>query len=174
MAALAYLLSRSNSTMPVDAKKKGESIPFYPPQDKHRIVLTAICFLSGFGVLALEVLWTRMFALVLENSVYTFAAILVVVLSCLAGGSLISSQLARRNWPPNSVLAVLLGLSGVTIALTPGVFMELTDSFKFQAQKLVWSDFVLLIFQKSLLTMGPPALVLGAVFPYLMKTEERC
>jgi len=96
VAGVAYLLSRSTfATIAVEAEAKGELPPVHPPPDDHRIILTAICFLSGFGVLALEVLWTRMFALVLENSVYTFAAILVVVLSCLAGGSLISSLLAR-------------------------------------------------------------------------------
>ena len=72
-------------------------------------------------MLALEVLWTRMLALVLENSVYTFAAILVVVLLCLAGGSLLSSLLARRKWSPHVVLAALLGLSGFSIALTPSL-----------------------------------------------------
>jgi spermidine synthase len=124
-------------------------------------------------VLALEVLWTRMFSLVLENSVYTYAAILVVVLSCLTGGSLMSSVLARRKFSPNTVLAVLLGLSGIAIALTPTVFMNVTDSFRFQAVRATWLDFVVLIFKKCALTIGLPALVLGAVFPYLMKTEEK-
>lgn len=138
-----------------------------------RASLAAVCFMSGFGVLALEVLWTRMFALVLENSVYTYAAILVVVLSCLALGSLISSLLARSKWPPHLVLPILLGLGGFTIALTPTVFMKLTDSFQFMAVKAVWVDFVLMVFRKCVLTIGPPALVLGAVFPYLMKAEEK-
>ncbi|MFN9662230.1 MAG: spermidine synthase, partial [Akkermansiaceae bacterium] len=141
--------------------------------DKDRFALTVICFMSGFGVLALEVLWTRMFSLVLENSVYTYAAILVVVLSCLTGGSLMSSVLARRKFSPNTVLAVLLGLSGIAIALTPTVFMNVTDSFRFQAVRATWLDFVVLIFKKCALTIGLPALVLGAVFPYLMKTEEK-
>jgi spermidine synthase len=181
LAALAFLVSRSSSavcaaesmgddketsaakTNPTDCKKF----------DNNRAALGVICFLSGFGVLALEVLWTRMFSLVLENSVYTYAAILVVVLFCLAGGSLISSLLARRKWRPNTVLAVLLVLSGISIAMTPTVFMELTDSFRFLAVEANWSEFVVFIFKKCALTIGPPALALGAVFPYLMKTEER-
>jgi spermidine synthase len=174
VALLAYLLSRTAfASMAVATQEEEVVPPSDPPLDLNRIALMAICFLSGFGVLALEVLWTRMFALVLENSVYTFAAILVVVLSCLAGGSLISSLLARRKWSPNLVLAIILVISGLSIAATPGVFMALTDSFQFQAEKMVWSDYVLFIFKNCALTIGPPALVLGAVFPYLMKTEER-
>ena len=174
IAMMAFLLSRSASaSMVVEQRASGKIPADDPPPGLHRSFLIAACFLSGFGVLALEVLWTRMFALVFENSVYTFAAILVVVLSCLAGGSLISSLLARQRWSPNLIIVILLGLSGISIALTPGVFMNLTNSFEFQSQKMVWVDFVLLIFQKGALTIGPPALLLGTVFPYLLKMEER-
>ena len=167
IAVLAILVSRSSASLVVDensnedeAPSGGEEPGGVQKRDRNRVVLLAICFMSGFGVLALEVLWTRMFALVLENSVYTFAAILVVVLSCLAGGSLISSVLARCKWSPNLVLTVLLSLSGLAIALTPTVFMALTDSFQFQALKATWVDFVLFIFKICVLTIGPPALLL--------------
>lgn len=174
IAMLAFLMSRSASAPMAVEEKAGANVPTSdPPLGLHRSFLIVVCFLSGFGVLALEVLWTRMFALVFENSVYTFAAILVVVLSCLAAGSLISSLLARQRWSPNLVIVILLGLSGISIALTPGVFMDLTNSFEFQSHRMVWTDFVLLIFQKCALTIGPPALLLGTVFPYLLKMEER-
>jgi spermidine synthase len=181
LAVLAFVVSRSSLAVGAVESGGNEGETFTTKVDpmnrekfdSSRAVLTVICFLSGFGVLALEVLWTRMFSLVLENSVYTYAAILVVVLFCLAGGSLISSLLARRKWQPNTVLAILLALSGISIALTPIVFMELTDSFRFLAVEANWLEFVFFIFKKCALTIGPPALVLGAVFPYLMKTEER-
>lgn len=170
-AAAAVSQPRGQEKDAGNEAEAGDGAPGEAPS--HRKLLTLICFFSGLGVLALEVLWTRMFALVLENSVYTYAAILVVVLSCLAGGALLSSLLARRNWPPAVVLASLLGLSGWAVALTPTVFMQLTDSFQFQSERMLWADFVLLIFRKCALTIGPPALILGAVFPYLMKREER-
>lgn len=180
VAALAFLVSRSSAVLQgVEViKSEDEASPAGMDtmegyeRDKSRVALWAICFLSGFGVLALEVLWTRMFALVLENSVYTFAAILVVVLSCLAGGSLISSVLARRKWSPNLVLSILLSLSGIAIALIPTVFMEMTDSFQYLAVKAMWVDFVFIIFKICVLTIGPSALMLGTIFPYLMKIEE--
>lgn len=181
VAALAFVVSRSASAshaLEASSKEEDETSvdkeePLAGKRDRNRISLTAICFMSGFGVLALEVLWTRMFALVLENSVYTFAAILVVVLSCLAGGALISSVLAHRNWSPNLVLTALLVLSGISITLTPTIFMTLTDSFQYQAFKATWVDFVIFIFKKCALTIGPPALILGTIFPYLLKTEEQ-
>lgn len=181
VAVLAWLVSRSPAAArppEADSPKVDSAAIQSVAVDRcnyrgNRQTLWAICFLSGFGILALEVVWTRMLALVFENSVYTFSAILVVVLCCLAGGSLVSSFLARKKWSPNLVLASLLGLGGFSIALTPGVFMSLTDSFQFISVKANWGDFVLLIFKKCALIIGPPAFVLGAVFPYLMKTEEQ-
>lgn len=178
VAALSLMASRRASAPMHDADPPGPSTPAGPAAGAQaaprveRVALWAVCFLSGFGVLALEVLWTRMFSLVLENSVYTYAAILVVVLFGLSGGSMISSLLARRGWNPRQVLAALLLFSGLAVALTPTVFLAATDSFRFLAVKIVWVDFVLLVFQKCALTIGPPALVLGAVFPYLLKTQE--
>jgi len=175
VAVLAYLQSRAaHASIHIAADQtEAQQEEGPPPLDRHRIALTVICFISGFGVLALEVLWTRMFALVLENSVYTFAAILVVVLFCLAGGAWISALLARRSGSPGPVLALMLCLGGCSIAITPVVFMGLTDAFQYQAKKMLWLDYVLYIFKTCVLTIGPPALILGAVFPYLMKMEER-
>ncbi len=132
-----------------------------------------VCFLSGFGFLALEVLWTRMFSQVVENSVYTFSAVLVILLLCLAVGAYLSSRLARLKAAPELVLTVLLLAGGVAVAVTPFVFMWLTDSLQIIAVRATWLRYVGLIFQKGFLAFGGPALVLGMVFPFLMKVEER-
>lgn len=179
VAALAFLLSRKPSakltpSCDFTAEHKTEPKPEATTQSRaQRRAVTVVCFLSGFAILALEVLWTRMFSLVLENSVYTFAAILVIVLCCLAGGALISSLLARYTWPTGRVLSVLLVLGGLSIALTPVVFMQVTDDFQFLAVKASWAEFLGMVFSKCALTIGPSALVLATVFPYLMKIEER-
>jgi spermidine synthase len=137
-----------------------------------RGVIMTLCFLSGFGILALEVLWTRMFSQVLENSVYTFATILVVVLVCLALGALASSCLARLKAPPLLVLTFLILAGAGAIAATPLLFMKATNGMELIVSGGSWSDYILLIFGKAILTIGPSALILGMIFPYLMKTEE--
>jgi len=140
------------------------------PVGRNSIVF--LCFLSGFGVLALEVLWTRLFSQVLENSVYTFAAILVVVLVSLAVGALVSSQLARFSKSPMMVLSLLLLAGAVAVMLTPAIFLSLTDGMQLVSSKGSWPTYVLLIFQKTALTIAPSAILLGTIFPYLMKIEE--
>jgi spermidine synthase len=70
--------------------------------------------LSGFCTLAYEVLWTRLLILVADNSVYSFTAILMAILSGLALGSLILAPLFRRIGNPLPYLALAevgLGLS---------------------------------------------------------------
>ena len=60
-------------------------------------LLSALACLSGFATLALQVLWTRMFVQVLQNSVYTFSAILAVFLLALALGAVFACS---RRRPP--------------------------------------------------------------------------
>lgn len=168
----AWLMSRNIGT-PENEPTADEASTGPPPPPGHRVALSFICFLSGFAFLALEVLWTRMFLQVLENSVYTFAAILVIVLICLAVGAMLSSALAKLNLSPMHVLATLAGLSGLAVAITPFVFMEVTDSLQILAARGSWSAYVMMIFKNGFLTLGLPALLAGMVFPYLMKAEQR-
>jgi len=55
----------------------------------------ALAAVSGFFMLALEVLWTRMMTQVVQNSAYTFGAILLVFLTSLALGSGLTSIALR-------------------------------------------------------------------------------
>lgn len=180
VALSAWRLSLKPLPQPAKEKRKGKRAKKEKEKDKgdygrpaDRWPVMLLCFLSGFGFLALEVLWTRMFALVLENSVYTFASILVIVLICLAAGALISSLLARWTVSPYFLLAILILASGIAISITPFVFMRLTNSLQILSIKTSWPNYVMLIFKMGFLSIGPPALVLGTVFPFLMKTEEK-
>lgn len=157
--------------------KEGTARPARPGATREsspgvRWSLRALCFLSGFGVLALEVLWTRMFAQVLENSVYTFAAILVVVLLALAAGAVLSAALSRSKAPPMLVLALLIGLGAVAVMATPALFLKTTNGMQLVFSGEDWSSYLFLIFRKVTMTIGPSAVILGTVFPYLMKIEE--
>ena len=170
IAITAFCLSRGVGMILPDASAR----PAKSPGDRTgRWPLLLIGFLSGFGVLALEVLWTRMFAQVLENSVYTFAAILVVVLLCLAAGALLSARLARLAVAPNQLLALLLLVGGLAVSATPFIFMRLTHSLQILVSAGSWLDYLGLIFGTVTLTLALPALVLGSVFPFLMKVEEQ-
>lgn len=154
------------------APREVASVPTQSPSAGGRKTILFLCFLSGFGVLALEVLWTRLFSQILENSVYTFAAILVIVLVCLSLGALVSSQLARLSAPPFLILTLLVLAGAGAVTATPGIFMSLTNDMLIVSSSGSWSSYILLIFRTAALTIGPSALLLGTMFPYLMKIEE--
>lgn len=172
IAVTAFRVSR-NTSMDLTPQADAVNIVEAKERTKGRWVILTLGFLSGFGVLALEVLWMRMFAQVLENSVYTYSAILVVVLICLASGSFLSSILARFSVRPNLVLAVLAALGGLSVSVTPFIFMHLTDSLQIIVSMESWSSYIILIFKTAFLTIALPALLLGTIFPFLMKAEER-
>lgn len=128
--------------------------------------------LSGFLTLGLEVLWTRMFAQVLQNSVYTFAVILTVFLAALALGSVVANRLCRLSYPPESILAGLLVLCGLATALTPWIFYVLTDGLQPVGSGRGWTGCVVSVFGSAAAVLLVPGITIGSVFPYLMKLAE--
>ncbi|MYD69540.1 MAG: hypothetical protein F4W89_02180 [Acidobacteria bacterium] len=136
-------------------------------------LLAAVAGLSGAFALGLEVLWTRMFAQVLQNSVYTFSTILVVFLAALATGSAIANRLCRvRGAAPAQVLWMLLTLSGLGVAATPFVFHDLTAGVSTLTTGDAWISYVVSIFGNTMVLLFVPAALLGSVFPYLLRAAE--
>ncbi|MDX1680124.1 MAG: fused MFS/spermidine synthase [Akkermansiaceae bacterium] len=137
------------------------------------IRVALLAFVSGFVVLGLEVVWTRIFSQVHENSVYAFAVILAVVLLGLAIGAAISSLLARMNQPPRKVLLVVLLVSGGLIVLGPAMLLAATrDLQPLSNPRETWSGHVADLFRMGFGGVGFTVIALGVVFPFLMKMAE--
>ncbi|MFM7182047.1 MAG: fused MFS/spermidine synthase [Verrucomicrobiales bacterium] len=138
-----------------------------------RRVIRALAFVSGFSLLALEVIWTRMIAQVHENSVYGFSTVLIVVLAGLALGAWLASWLARGSWSEQISLVLVLMLGGSVLAFTPFVFTRLTENLSMLPTDTSFAIYVARLFGTGFLAIGPACVLLGAVFPFLMKCEER-
>ena len=135
-------------------------------------LLATVACLSGAFALGLEVLWTRMFAQVLQNSVYTFSIILVVFLAALATGSAIANRLCRVRAAPGQVLWLLLTLSGLGVAVIPFGFHDLTGGLGTLVTGDGWLVYVFSIFANTALLLFVPAALLGSAFPYLLRAAE--
>jgi spermidine synthase len=127
-----------------------------------------IAFGSGVLTLGLEVAWTRMFAQVLENSVYTFSIVLVVFLVALGLGSWLASAVARLRPDPGVVLTLALTLAGVFSALVPSAFVAMTSSLQGLGDARTWSEHVWSMARAAAILL-PAGLAAGFVFPYLMR-----
>jgi spermidine synthase len=139
------------------------------------LLLYVLAFSSGFLALALQVLWTRMFSQVLQNTVYTFSMILIVFLIALAVGAACANLLSRTTLAPVPVLVVLLTLAGLSCSTTPALFNAVTNGL----ERLVfhehekWALYLLSLFAAMSTVILIPGLLLGSIFPYLIKVAER-
>ena len=136
-------------------------------------LLVALAFGTGLLALAAETLWVRMFAQVLQNSVYSFSAILVVFLIALGMGGLLSHALVRLNLSPVRVLLTLLYVGAFLVGMSPVIFDAATNGLSYVASRADWPDYLASVFKLSILVFFPPTLVIGAVFPFLLKVAPR-
>ncbi len=134
--------------------------------------LQIIAFISGFLTLALQVLWNRMFAQVLQNSVYTFALILIVFLFCLALGSLLANRLMRYCQNQQLILFFMLFFGAFLVLISPFAFVYWTDNLHYLGANKGWLAYLLEIASVTLVILGIPLIFLGTVFPLLIKLGE--
>jgi len=148
---------------------QGQSTALNSPYNLSYPQFIMIAFSSGLLALSAETLWTRMFAQVLQNSVYSFSAILVIFLIALGFGGLLSHILVRLSLPPIPVLLTLLAVSAIMVGFSPVVFNASTNGLDYLAAGASWSDYLKSVFRLSFFVVFPPTVVLGAVFPFLLK-----
>src|SRR2546426_5437160 len=156
LVALAVGDARVPAPMPV-----ASGLPALAPM-RLRVVAAG----SGALGLGLEVLWTRLFAQVLHNSVYSFAAVALLFLLALAAGAALSALLLRRTAPAAVASGALLGAAAATVG---GIwlFVRSTDGLAYVGMQTGLGEYVLRIVGLAAATAGPGALASGAVLPAL-------
>jgi len=97
-----------------------------------------IAALAGGTTLALELLYTRLFALVFPNSTYTFGLVVAAFLISLSLGGLIASRLIAR---PGSVIWIARSALALVITIPASVwgFVAATDLSSFSGGTNFWS-----------------------------------
>jgi len=150
----------------------GEPAPPQPSSVQVPARLWFVAFASGFATLATEVIWTRAFAQVLQNSVYTYALVLTVFLTALALGAALANALTRVSLRPNGALAGLLIASGAMLALTPYLFHHTTDGLAYLGGGADFAGYVAEVARVATLTMLIPGMILGAVLPCLLRLMQ--
>ncbi|MBD3176889.1 MAG: hypothetical protein GF320_17050 [Armatimonadia bacterium] len=134
-------------------------------------MLLAIAAGSGGLFIALEVLWTRLLAQVLQNGVYTFASILLVALGGLAVGSWIAAVLLRTR-RPEAVLSAVLALTGVAVLATPLAYASATGQ-EFVRAGATAMAYVLRVLTLSAAIIGPACVLGGLALPMVLGILER-
>lgn len=132
-------------------------------------VLGVFAALSGLLLFILQVVWSRMFAQVHENSIHSFSVVVAVLLVGLAGGAALARELLRSGWAPARLLGVGWIAGGTLVFLTPSLFYSLTDGLSYIKGNGGWTYYGMKILWLSLPTVFAPTLLAGMVLPLLME-----
>jgi spermidine synthase len=127
---------------------------------------------SGFGTLALEVLFTRMIVNATDSSVFSFAMMLATFLICLALGSFIVSLWVDRMARPWRFLAWTQSIAAITIMASPFVFRLAGVTLRVP-RILPGYDYLIWLLMFSALVMGPTVLLVGVMLPTVWKLATR-
>jgi spermidine synthase len=168
------LFARSSVTLkesarlpsPMAESLSGDRPPLGPSRTLGAVIIGAFA-LSGFASLAYEVLWTRVFSLVLGSSVYAFTIMLSTFLAGIGFGSLLFAPVVDRLKRPVAwfgALEAVIGFSALFSILLykrlPLILYELRGDFS----ERFWI-FQLLQFFLCAAIMIIPTLAMGAIFP---------
>jgi spermidine synthase len=160
VAAIAFTLSR------VTLYDVTPEEPVRPAAATRNLRVYLVIGLSGLTALGAEVLWTRLLALTLGPTVYTFSIILAVFLIGLGLGSAAGSLFAKRFPDPGTALAASQALLVIAIAWAAWMIAGRLPYWdrNLSAQANPW-----LIFASDFLRCGlsilPAAFLWGASFP---------
>lgn len=141
------------------------------PPESNMFGWLGLVVMSGFGTLALQVLYTRMFALVLHNSTYTFGMVLTVFLGALALGAALVHRLGQRLGIRRMVAwACMLG--SVAVVLSLWIFGATTELAYFSFGTSFGSHMAGVLGLVGLV-VGPPIVLLGMVLPAAWQGAQR-
>jgi spermidine synthase len=136
--------------------------------------LAGLAALSGFGTFAAQVLLVQAMALVLNQSVYAFGAVLVVVLGCLGLGAGVVAALSRiRALPPRTLLGAALAASAVGLAAFPHLLHRATDGLAYVGSAGGWPGYLGAALSTTATAAGLPLLAAALVFPSLFAVAAR-
>jgi len=172
----------SSGTLPMNgASARAKGGKRSPRTERVGLLWTAAIALglSGGASLALQVVWTRLAALILGPTTYAFSVVVTVFVGGLAAGSALGSRLAGRSRQPVLGLAVcLLSSAGLALAAAAGVDRALLVMAELAADKN--ASFSGVLIRQALLVaslLAPMTVAFGAAFPFAVavgtKTNEK-
>lgn len=139
---------------------------------------TLLVFLSGFLIVALEILWVRVLGIAGQGSAYAFPLILGVFLLADGAGLLYGARWVARVADPRRAFILLQGWAALVAAITLLVlwliypWQPFAEAMGMDAVR-VDAHSLLLLAALAVVLVGPPAFLLGMSFPLVQKAVQR-
>lgn len=171
--ASVYLLlsSKSASTEQENFETAGDikSIPkgSKSKNSKRRIAYRAT-FVFGFAMIALQLIWIRIFKIYLTNTSYTFALISSLIILGLFAGSWLFSGTSKKIKNHLKTLVYSLLLLGILTGMGLILLVKMPEFFMFPFESLLSDPVIKLILMPlaaALFIVLPPAIISGFSFP---------
>ncbi|MCX5737096.1 MAG: MFS transporter, partial [Proteobacteria bacterium] len=136
--------------------------------------LTTIAIASGFGAFALQVLLVQSFAQVLNQSIYAFGAVLVVVLVAIAAAAALVALLQRRSAvDPRTLLGLALVATALALAAFPAWLARTTNDFAYVGSEAGGLSYLAAALGVVAATASPALLAASFVFPAIFAAAGR-
>lgn len=132
---------------------------------------TALAFASGAGTFALQVLWNRAFALLHENSIFSFALIVSVFIAAVAAGAELARAALARGVQPTRGIGRFWIAGGLLTLASPFIFLKFSNGLEYLpiaahgfSGRLLWL---------ALFSIAVPVALLSAAMPLLFEHTAR-
>ena len=132
----------------------------------------ALAAASGFLVLAMEVLWSRMIMLVSDNSSYAFSLVLIIFLAALAVGAWLAGRLQKHVQDIRLLLGLIFSVVGLVLCCVPWLFYFMTDGLTPLDFGGGWWSYLISLASLIIMLTFPVAVVTGVILPLLMDTTR--
>jgi len=168
MALLVFAARDSACRIFADiGKGNAVSTAFAAPAGRDSIALSIVLAVSGFCAMAYEVLWTKLLALLVGPTTYSFTLVLFTFITGLAMGSIVVGRIADRVRNPFALLAVCQ----IGAALCAALVSHILGNSQVFFAKLIYEfrdSMALMEIMKGtaiFLFLLPSTIFLGGVFP---------
>src|SRR5262245_46146670 len=152
----------------VEAHQESMALPPPPAIDARSRRAAVVAFgISGATAMTLQVLWTRMLAVLLGASVYTFTLILLSFLTGLGTGSAVFARTSQRTRHPIRWLAFLHVATAGVIGLSYLVADKIPYIFTWLIKSTIGAEAIL--FSLASLILLPATILMGGVFPLTVR-----
>ena len=129
----------------------------------------AVCAITGFVALTMEVVWTRLLAMIIGSSIYSFATVLGVFLVGIALGSFLAARIRFKNLSISYGFALLLAavtipLGSSLISSGPQILSDVFHRFGISPAALFGSGLFI-----TIIVILPSTLIFGWLVPTLCR-----
>lgn len=174
VAGLAWVLGRAPVAIDPVVGARAERSPPAKGLQKAALIAIVAAFATGFSAIALQVVWVRMFSILLGGTIYGVSSVLIAVLAGLGLGSLVLSPALTSAARASAWFVALQAVIIVSVIL-PFEGIDVIAYVLASVERTMGPGYDMLLTQLGVVfvVLLVPALASGASLPALVAAVER-